>query len=232
LPGGPPSSEAQVLVQRVNGLLHSSRVVDLEDLKIRYLRPRSKDVEEEEEEEEDREETIAYWTLYASIHVLSLSGSSSLIDVAWAALIAALKDVRLPKAWWDADLERVVCSDRLDETRKLQLKGLPICCTWGVFVAGKTQIGMQSADDASLAQTTAGTKTLKDGSKAWLLADPDDFEYPLCRETITITADVSYGVTRLLRIEKSGGGVLDVQDMKQLIGSATERCKESTKVLS
>lgn len=225
LPGGPPSGEAQVLVQRVNGLLHSSGVVGLEDLRIKYVRPRSRD-EEEEEDEEDREETIAYWTLYASIHVLSLSGSSSLVDVAWAALIAALKDVRLPKAWWDADLERVVCSDRVDETRKLQLRGMPICCTWGVFVAGKTQIGMQSGE-----QQDAQVKTLKDGSKAWLLADPDDFEDPLCRETITLTVDASTGTTKMLRVEKSGGGVLAVQDVKQLIGPATERWKEWSNVL-
>ena len=228
LPGGPPSGEAQVLVQRVNGLLHSSGIVDVEDLKIKYTRPTSQE-DEDEDENEERTETVAYWTLYASIHVMSLSGSSSLIDVAWAALVSALQDVKLPRAWWDADLERVICSDRVDETRRLQLRGLPICCTWAVFVAGKSQIGMQDADAQN--DKTTGLKTLKDGSKAWLLADPDDFEDPLCRETVTLTVDASTGMTKVLRLEKSGGAVLGVQDIRDLVGSATQRWKEWADVM-
>lgn len=233
LPGGPPSSEAQCLVQRLNGLLHSSRVVNLEDLKIKYTRSKiGEDDDDDDEEVGEREETVAYWTLYASIHVLSLSGSSSLVDVAWAALMAALKDVTLPKAWWNADLARVVCSDRVDETKRLNLRGLPICCTWGVFVAGKSQIGMHHQSSSEEDDKTTMAKTLKDGSKAWLLADPDDFEDPLCRETITLTVDAtSNGSTKISRLEKSGGGALSMQDVKNLVDPATERWREISNAL-
>lgn len=236
LPGGPPSAEAQTLVQRLYALLHRSRVVDVEDLRITHKPARAALVEEEEEDDEGemQEETVAYWTLYASIHVLSLDGSSSLVDVAWAALVAALRDVKLPRARWEPDLEAVVCSDRVDEARALNLRGLPVCCTWGVFVAAKAQMGMQSGSEGEgveargkgVSVSVGEAKTLDDGSKAWLLADPDEFEDPLCRETVSVTVDASAGETRVLRIEKSGGGVVGVAEMRDLVVAATERWKE------
>ena len=199
-------------------------MVDIEDLRITHTPPIPADDEDEYDPEdtspsdaEAQPETVAYWTLYASIHVLSLSGTTSLIDVAWAALVAALRDVKLPRAWWDADMGRVLCSDVAAETRRLRLRGMPMCATWGVFEAGPAQLGK----DVNQKNTQSGSgsgrgsedeqkqvKTLRNGGKAWLLADPDDFETPLCRESVTITVDASEGRTRVLRIEKSGGCIL------------------------
>lgn len=200
--------------------------MDVEDLKIRYTPPRFQD---DEEEAEPQEQTVAYWTLYASLHVLSLAGSASLVDVCWAALVAALRDVRLPRAWWDADVERVIASDQSDEARRLRLRGLPVCCTWGVFVASKGQLGMQTQMEEG--GETEGAKVLGDGSRAWLLADPDDFEDPLCRETVTITVDASAGKTRVLRVEKTGGRVVGASEMRDLVAAATERWREWAAVL-
>ncbi|KAK4987007.1 hypothetical protein LTR28_001918, partial [Elasticomyces elasticus] len=45
----------------------------------------------------------AYWTLYIDLLFISLDGNP--FDVAWAAVLAALKDTRLPRAWWDPDRE-------------------------------------------------------------------------------------------------------------------------------
>lgn len=223
LPGGPPSSEAQTLAARLNSLLHSSRLVDLSDLKIRYTPPKLDD------DEEPQEQTVAYWTLYASIHVLSLSGSASLVDVCWGALLAALRDVRLPRAWWDADVERVVASDEAAEARRLGLRGAPVACTWGVFGAGRGQLGMQLGQGQGQEQEQEGKG--EDGSRAWVLADPDDFEDALCRETVTVTVDGSGGKMKILRIEKTGGSVVGAGEMRGLVAAAAERWKEWATVL-
>jgi len=211
-------------------------MVDIEDLRISHTPPvidedAEYDPEDSSPPEEARPETVAYWTLYASIHVLSLSGTTSLIDVAWAALVAALRDVKLPRAWWDADMGRVLCSDVAAETRKLRLRGMPICATWGVFEAGAAQLG--TGVEGKSTQSESGSedeqeqiKTLRNGGKAWLLADPDDFETPLCRESVTITVDASEGRTQVLRIEKSGGAVVGVEDVKALVPAAVTRWRE------
>lgn len=204
-------------------------MVDIEDLRISHTPPVAAQDEEEydpEDSAEPEEETVAYWTLYASIHVLSLSGTTSLIDVAWAALVAALRDVKLPRAWWDADTGAVLCSDVVAETRKLRLRGMPMCCTWGVFEAGAAQLGVDQKSTRSDGARDKQVKTLQNGGKAWLLADPDDFETPLCRESVTITVDASEGRTKVLRIEKSGGAVLGVEDVKSLIPAAVSRWQE------
>jgi len=213
-------------------------MVDIEDLRITHTPPIPADDEDEYDPEdtspsdaEAQPETVAYWTLYASIHVLSLSGTTSLIDVAWAALVAALRDVKLPRAWWDADMGRVLCSDVAAETRRLRLRGMPMCATWGVFEAGAAQLG--TGVEGKSTQSESGSKdeqkqvkTLQNGGKAWLLADPDDFETPLCRESVTITVDASEGRTRVLRIEKSGGAVVGVEDVKGLVPAAVRRWEE------
>jgi exosome complex component RRP43 len=109
----------------------------------------------------------------------------------------------------------------VDETRGLNLKGLPVCCTWGVFEAGKAQVG----EDASEVDGKE-VKRLNKGGRAWFLADPDEFEDPLCRETVSITVDATGGKTRVLRVEKSGGSAIGMLKVRQLVDAATERWKE------
>lgn len=216
--GGPPSSEAQTLSQRLLALLLSSKLIDLEDLRIKHTPKLS---ENNEEGEAPQEQTVAYWTLYISVHVLSLSGSRSLFDAAWAALIAALRNTRLPSAWWDPDLESVVCSDQVSQARSLNLRGQPVAATWAIFITSKSQANPS---------TTSGGHELGDGRCAWTLADPDGFEDPLCQESVTVVVDCSNG-SRLLKIEKHGGTVVGKEMMTSLVQAAQGRWKQWIAIL-
>lgn len=216
--GGPPSTEAQTLSQRLLALLLSSKMVDLEDLRVKHT---PKLTETDEEAAAPQEQTIAYWTLYISVHVLSLSGSRSLFDAAWAALMAALRSTRLPSAWWDTDLESVICSDQISEARSLNLRGQPIAATWAIFITSKSQ---------SNPSASSGGHRLTDGRCAWSLADPDGFEDPLCQESVTVVVDCSNGV-RLLKVEKHGGTVVGKEMMADLFQAAQSRWKQWTAIL-
>jgi len=194
----------------------------VDDLRILYTPPKMQD---DVQEITPETQTIAYWTLYISVHVLSLSGGSSLIDAAWAAMLAALRDVRLPHAIWNPDLMVVVCSDQVEQARKLKLSTTPVCCTWGIFVAKKTELSQAGVS------APQGCKELEDGRRAWILADPDAFEDPLCLETVTIIVDAAWGRSKLLKMEKSGGDVLSIKDIKGLMRGAEERWKVLNAIL-
>jgi len=253
--------EAQILSHRILALLLSSRLVDIEDLRIRHT-PSSVDTtlgdseamaEEDEEVDAPRQETVAYWTLYPSIHVLSLSGSAALFSAAWAALVAALRDVRLPRAWWDEDVQGVLCSDLVAEAKRLRLRGCPVVSTWGVFVGSPSQLGAEKHADETVERSNQKEKPrsskmmgmleqgrpVGNGRRAWLLADPDGFEDPLCVEIVTVVVDCSdiegsavKNGTRILKIEKSGGGVVRREEMGMLAQMAELRWREWDEVLN
>ena len=235
LPGQPPSTLAQGLSTRLYTLLHSSCLVDFDDLKIWYTPPVGADGDEMDEEEdgmdgdgeagEGKEKAVvkAYWTLYIDILFISLDGNP--FDAAWAATLAALRNVRLPRAYWDVDAEMVLCSDELSEAKTLRLRGMPIACTFVVFTAGK---GLQGQDE-------------KEGKRQWILADPDTFEEGLCDESITVVVDCSRSSrgqghrsplgTRLLGISKVGGTGVGRTEMKELVAMAEKRWLEWQGVL-
>jgi exosome complex component RRP43 len=236
LPGQPPSTLAQGLSTRVYTLLHSSCLVDIDDLKIWYTPPASADGDEmdgdddmdgegevEAEEEEEKAVVKAYWTLYIDILFISLDGNP--FDAAWAATLAALRNVRLPRAHWDVDAEMVLCSDELSKAKTLRLRGLPIACTFVVFAAGK---GSQGQDE-------------KEGKRQWILVDPDTFEEGLCDESVTVVVDCSRSSgekghrrplgTRLLGISKVGGTGVGRTEMRELVAMAEKRWGEWAAVL-
>lgn len=230
LPGGAPSEEAQALSARLLSLLTTSGMVRMRDLEVTYTPPAQTDVHDDDADTDEAPRTVAYWTLYPSIHVLSLAGGEALFDAAWGALVAALRDVRLPKAWWDADVGAVVCSESVADARRLELKGRPVAATWGVFVA---EVGEQEEGVAQGSREMWKELDI-DGSRkrAWLLADPDGFEGELCEEVITVVLDYSIGRgTTVLRIEKSGGGVVGMKEMKRLVQRAEHRWQEWDAVL-
>lgn len=209
LPGAPPSKKAQELVSRIYSLLHASAVVRSEDLRIWGPKPIEGDetFEDEvdgmvEDKEEDREEleVKGFWCLYIDILFISLDGNP--FDAAWAAVIAALKDVKLPKARWDVDMVRIVCNDEISSAKRLQLNGLPVAVTSAVFGAKEKGISR---------------------GKSWVLADPDAFEEDLCDETVTVLVDCSKKETKLLGIQKVGGTVVGRKEMKELEKQAEER---------
>jgi exosome complex component RRP43 len=232
LPGQPPSTLAQGLSTRVYSLLHESRLVDIEDLKIGYAPPGGGGGDEMEEEDVDGDNdgddvgksvVKAYWTLYIDILFISFDGNP--FDAAWAAALAALQNVRLPRAYWDVDAEIVLCSDELSESKTLSLRGLPVACTFVVFRAKEAQAGNGG----------------RDAKRQWILADPDTFEEGLCDESVTVVVDCSRGSrgqghgqkhgTRLLGISKVGGTGVGKGEMRELVGLAEKRWMEWDGVL-
>lgn len=195
LPGGPPSTLAQSLSTRIYSLLHSSKVIRPEDLRIWHTKP-SEDtqVDDEDHMEEDNQNAengekyvAAYWVLYIDIFFISFDGNP--FDAAWAATMAALRDTKLPQARYDSDRELVVCSRR--DSNPLTITNIPVACTAVVFTGKET-------DRPS------------DG-KFWLLVDPDRLEESLCDESVTIVVDCKGGETKILSIAKHGGTVLGPQ---------------------
>ncbi|KAI1079700.1 ribosomal protein S5 domain 2-like protein [Whalleya microplaca] len=212
LPGVPPTALAQTLSTRVYSLLHSSGLVDVEDLRIYHHHSSPSSTTRDEGEEEGGEGTVekevkAYWVLYIDVLFISFDGNP--FDAAWAAVVAALRDTKLPRASWDADREMVLCSRQ--PPVPLNIRGLPVACTAAVF--------------------TAKEKQKKGGGQYWILVDPDRLEESLCDETVTMVVDESGGETKVLAISKSGGTIVGPKLMREFATAARERWKEFHAVL-
>lgn len=221
LPGAPPTTLAQTLSTRVYSLLHSSGLIDPEDLRIWHTRP-VEDVHDdgyisdEEAMKTDDDDTpaikgervvIAYWVLHIDIFFISFDGSP--FDVAWAALLAALRNTKLPATRWDPDRELVICSRQ--DRAPLSLSGFPVACTAAVFKERETE--------------------LEDPGEFYALVDPDRREEELCHETITAVVDRSAGETKVLTISKHGGTVLQPKMIKAFLGVAGKRWEEVRKAM-
>ena len=211
MPGQPPSTLAQSLSTRVYSLLHSSRFVDGEDLRIWYQPPDLSDQDQMEVEEPKtvEPEIKAFWTLYIDILFISLDGNP--FDAAWAAVASALGNVRLPKAQWDPDREIILCDDSVAESKKLRLHGMPIAVTSLVFRAKE--------------QAQGGDK------KHWILMDPDTFEEGLCDESVTVVVDCGSSETKLFGVSKTGGTVVGREEMKEIVALAETRWAQLNRLL-
>ncbi|KAI0886243.1 ribosomal protein S5 domain 2-like protein [Annulohypoxylon maeteangense] len=220
LPGVPPTTLAQTLSTRLFSLLHSSKVLSAEDLRIYYdpAASATTTTEGDEEMEEDTDEfsevtreVKAYWVLYIDVLFISFDGNP--FDVAWAAILAALRDTKLPRAYWDVDREMVLCA-RPTEAKKaasLSIRGLPVACTAAVFTAKERQ--------------------KKGGGKYWILVDPDRLEESLCDETVTMVVDGTEGELKILAISKNGGTVVGPALMREFADVAGVRWREFRAVL-
>lgn len=233
LPGSPPSDLAQTLSHRVLTLLYTSQLIQAEDLRIWHHPPPTAssatqtapnpndptsittEGRGEEAEEATKPEIKAYWTLHITLLFLSLDGSP--FDAAWLALLAALKDVRLPRAWWDVDAENVLCSPLPQEATRLSLSGLPVPLTMGMF-SGEDLEGVVS-------DVADGMKNEK-GRRKWALVDMDGFEEGCVRETACLVVKGEGKGAEIVRIEKSGGGLVGRDEMRELVGAAGRRWKE------
>lgn len=211
LPGGPPSTLAQTLSTRIYSLLHSSKLVQPEDLRIWHTKPAEDLDADDDDRMEDAQDTesgekyvAAYWVLYIDIFFISFDGNP--FDAAWAATMAALRDTKLPQARFDPDRELVVCSRK--EANPLTIESLPVACTAVVFNAKETE---GPAD-----------------GKFWLLVDPDRLEESLCDEIVTIVVDCKDGDTKILSLSKHGGTVLSPKLLmsEQFLSWAGKRWKE------
>ncbi|KAK4168644.1 putative exosome complex exonuclease RRP43 [Cladorrhinum sp. PSN259] len=206
LPGVPPTTLAQTLSTRIYSLLHSAGVVDVEGLRVWYTptKPGEDKMDEDEEEEELEPEVKTYWVLYIDLLFVSFDGNP--FDAAWAAVMAGLRDTRLPNARWDPDREMVICEK--GEGRKLMVRGLPVACSAAVFLE------KEHAEE-------------REGDRHWILLDPDRQEEGLCKEVITVVVDSSDGGEAKIRsIEKQGGTVLGRELIRGFVGIAEEKWKE------
>ncbi|KAL1955595.1 hypothetical protein VTO42DRAFT_8398 [Malbranchea cinnamomea] len=237
-PGSAPTPLAQALSHQLLALLHSSRLVRAEDLRIWHQPPNlaNEDTHMTTEGEGDsndagssapKPEIKAFWTLYIDVLVISLAGNA--FDAAWAAVVAALRDTRLPKAWWDMDSEMVLCSDSVADSKKLRLRGMPMASSFCVFEGDATgdwkRIISEAEDDRQRGKSDARELPLT--SKRWILADPDAFEESLCQERACVVLDKdAQGRVKLLRLEKNGGFYLGKEELKEIVDLAAERWEE------
>ncbi|TRX94037.1 hypothetical protein FHL15_005115 [Xylaria flabelliformis] len=225
LPGVPPTTLAQTLSTRVYSLLHSSRVLDVQDLRIYHEKSRDDADGGGEGDDEHMQDTHgadidiparevkAYWVLYIDLLFISLDGNP--FDAAWAAVLAALRNTKLPRAYWDADRELVLCS-RQEAPVPLTVSGLPVACTAAIFTAKDRLKQSQSR------------KTGSEMGSFWILVDPDRFEESLCDETVTVVVD-RFGEgddTKILGISKSGGTIVGAEVIRRFVKVAEDRWKE------
>lgn len=216
LPGVPPTTLAQTLSTRVYSLLHSTALLDSDDLRVWYtppsLEPGEDDRMVEGEADADNDlvepEIKAYWVLYIDVLFVSFDGNP--FDAAWIAILAALRDTKLPRAWWDPDREMVLCSR--SDSKALGVRGLPIACTAAVLNEREAEIAGQS--------------------KFFVLADPDRLEESLCDESITVVVDRTTGETRIRGISKSGGRVLGPQNIREIARMAENRWEDIQQALA
>ncbi|KAL1605360.1 hypothetical protein SLS60_004908 [Paraconiothyrium brasiliense] len=207
IPGNAPSSFAQTLITRVRSLLLCTSLVRLSDLRIIYTPPSNPD-----DTDAEPEQVKGYWVLYIDIFYISIDGNA--FDAAWVAILAALKNSVIPHAFWDEELETILCSDDPSEAHPLALRGLPVPSTFAVF-EGKRDWNESGEDD----------------EVNWVLSDPDAFEESVCKESVCVVVDCSGGKKGtkdgiLNKLEKNGGGVVDRKAMIGLVKRAVDRWEE------
>ncbi|KAI9838997.1 MAG: hypothetical protein M1819_004205 [Sarea resinae] len=229
LPGSAPTALAQTLSARLLSLLRSTHLIRPSSLRIAYQPPSNTT---DPASSAPKKVTKGFWTLY--IDVLVISADGNLFDAIWASVLLALHDTLLPAATYDADREMIICSPSPDLALRLPLTGLPVASTFAVFESGDRYRGGRGGLGNGNGLTAAG-KT-KGEKNAWILADPDAFEEGLCKESVTVVVDCSgsssTAESKILRIEKSGGGVVGPEEMRQAVKMAEGRWAQWKGVLA
>ncbi|EPS28413.1 hypothetical protein PDE_03359 [Penicillium oxalicum 114-2] len=245
IPGAAPSSLAQSLSHQILSLLHSTRLVCADDLRVWYQPPSMGPEELERHNDEEQmdmdatqdsttvqspREIKAFWVLYIDVMMISLAGNA--FDAAWAAVLAALRDTKLPKAWWDVDNETIVCSDSIADARRLSLRGLPVASSFAVFeadaAAGWRATVIPEAGDMGAHKTSGDSGA----PERWLLADPDGYEEGLTQERVCLVVDKDTdGKVTILKMEKNGGWTVDTEDLRQLVDLSSQRWEEMKRTL-
>ena len=170
--------------------------------------------------------------LYIDIMIISLAGNP--FDAAWASVLAALRDTKLPRAWWDVDNEMVVCSDAVSESQKLSLRGLPVASSFCVFeadaAAGWRAVIIPDAEEEKNIEESARRGI----QRRWILADPDGYEEGLSQERVCIVVDKEQGgkgKTVIQNMEKNGGWAVDGKELKALVDISAQRWEQMKHIL-
>ncbi|KAH8695050.1 ribosomal protein S5 domain 2-type protein [Talaromyces proteolyticus] len=243
IPGAPPSALAQSLSHRLLSMLHSSHIICEDDLRIWYHPPDFDAIERQQSRKDNEMETDAgekedpespepeirgFWVLYIDVMMISLAGNP--FDAAWAAVIAALRDTQLPKAWWDVDNDMILCSDEASESKKLNLRGLPVASSFAVFEADAAAdwraVVLPNVEKAKTKQTTRE-------QQRWILADPDGFEENLCQERIWIMVDRNEenNKSKIISMEKNGGLSVGRDELRMLVDICLKRQEQIKDIL-
>ena len=228
---GAPSALAQSLTQRLLSTIYATRLVDAHVLRIYGSDPSSAhgDTAELADREASGDNDIlkGYWTIYIDILVMSHDGS--IFDAAFMALSAALRDTRLPNAWFDADRNQIVCSPSIESSSRLRLRGFaPVSLSWRLF-RNKEQ---HPSSDAN-------------SNRSWVLLDPDVLEEDsgACREGGSIIVDlqsargqangngVNANEMQILKLEKNGGNAMGPDELKNVVHAAGKRWQEWNSIL-
>ncbi|WVQ76534.1 hypothetical protein IAR50_006204 [Cryptococcus sp. DSM 104548] len=106
---GPPGDEAQTFSNWLNDLLVSSKTIPLNKLLISPGK--------------------AAWVLYIDVVCINYDGNA--FDAAVLAVMAALRNTRLPQARYDDDSARTICSR--EESFPLTLGRIPLSASFGTF---------------------------------------------------------------------------------------------------
>lgn len=241
IPGAAPSALAQSLSHQLLSLLHTTRLVRADDLRIWFQPPdldaieRGKASDEQMDTEDDGDdapgvpepEIKGFWVLYIDVMVISLAGNP--FDAAWAAVLAALRDTKLPKAWWDVDNDMVLCSDEASDAKRLNLRGYPVASTYCVFESDA------AADWRAvfIPETDGGKKKSSSQQERWILADPDGFEEDLCSERVCLVVDQDEknSKTKILSMEKNGGLSIGMEDLRNLVDVSAKRWTQVKRAL-
>jgi exosome complex component RRP43 len=192
------------------------------------------DVDVEKQPGEDTlqaREIKAFWVLYIDVMIISLAGNP--FDAAWTAVLAALRDTKLPRAWWDVDNETVACSDLVSEARKLSLRGLPVASSFGVFEADaaagwRAVIIPDAEEERKLVESDR-----KGIQRRWVLADPDGYEEGLAAERVSfvVDKDPENGKVTIVKMEKNGGLSVDRKELKTLVDISARRWEDINQIL-
>ncbi|KZT37493.1 hypothetical protein SISSUDRAFT_1071149 [Sistotremastrum suecicum HHB10207 ss-3] len=106
---GPPSEESQILSDRLNDILITSKALDPTSLCIRPGK--------------------AVWTIYLDAICINYDGN--VLDAALLAMVAALRITRLPAASYNEETNKTTCTRQ--NSVPLQLRNTPYICSFGLF---------------------------------------------------------------------------------------------------
>ncbi|WVQ63059.1 uncharacterized protein L199_001210 [Kwoniella botswanensis] len=106
---GPPGDEAQTISNWLNDLIVSSNTIPTSSLVISPGK--------------------AVWALYIDVVCINYDGNA--FDAAVLAVMAGLRNVKLPKARYNEEKNQTICSR--NEKYPLQLGRIPLSCSFGIF---------------------------------------------------------------------------------------------------
>ncbi|KPI41435.1 uncharacterized protein AB675_9114 [Cyphellophora attinorum] len=224
----PPSQEQMNVTQRVLSLLLGSKFVDVRDLEIYDEGAEDNEAAVDEGEDsmvvDDAQDDVGQNTTRTIKHTTRSTSTWSVYPTE-----AAVERSSTQHARWDRDQGRVVCSSDTSQMRRLTLRGMPVPLSFGVCVLDRRVLDVLRRRDPN--EQTEGSANGPKGHKledAVLLVDLEGIEEECCPETGCVVVDYGKGSgdTELVRIEKSGGSHVGVEQLTRVVDVCQQRWKD------